>query len=252
MVVHGDEQRCYRASTSTARRVRTTSVSKCSARTPRRCLGRVASSCPAGDRFVSGIYVEISVPQSPQGVWEELRHIERHVNWMQTPRASTSTQISAKASAPRSLRHQGRAVHHARRYDHHDMGRQGGDGRRASRHRARSGNLHTFTRGTGTSIAWRENTVLSVVDGGPAGAFLAHPCFEHSGKRTCDPSPRRCPQFDAAKVRGERRRRVGQWSSGPKITRWRRRGPWSRNDLTRNATARARRTRRIRSRSNRR
>ena len=133
---------------------------------------------------MSGIYVEISVPQSPQSVWEELRHIERHVNWMhdaqsidfdsdQREGVGTSFRCVTKVGPFTTLD----AMTITTWVDKAVMGVE---------HRGivRGRGIFTLSpRGTGTSIAWRETLFFPWWMGGPAGAFLASPVLRALWKK---------------------------------------------------------------------
>ena len=125
---------------------------------------------------MTSILVERSLTQSPHVVWEELRHIERHVNWMhdaqsidfdtdQREDVGTSFRCDTKVGPFTTLD----AMTITSWVDKAVMGVE---------HRGIVRGRGVFTlspRDAGTSIAWRETLLFPWWMGGPAGAFLAAP-----------------------------------------------------------------------------
>jgi hypothetical protein len=125
---------------------------------------------------VTSILVERSLTQSPHVVWEELRHIERHVNWMMDAKSidfdsdqregvGTSFRCTTKVGPITLLD----AMTITTWVDKTVMGVE---------HQGVVGGRGIFTlspRGTGTLLAWRENLLFPWWMGGPLGALVASP-----------------------------------------------------------------------------
>jgi hypothetical protein len=125
---------------------------------------------------MSTIQVSRVVPHAPVVVWEELRHIDRHVNWMSDAvRIDFVTdQHEGVGTAFNCVTKVGPIVlldkmHITSWVENAAMGVE---------HRGLvrgSGSFTLSSRGTGTLIAWREELYFPWWMGGSAGAFVASP-----------------------------------------------------------------------------
>jgi hypothetical protein len=125
---------------------------------------------------MTSIRVELEVPEGPSEVWEELRHIDRHVNWMsdaasidfeneQHEGVGTSFRCTTKVG-PITLID---VMTITSWVDKAVMGVE-------HRGLVRGSGVFTLSpRGAGTLIAWRENLFFSWWMGGPIGAWAASP-----------------------------------------------------------------------------
>jgi len=141
---------------------------------------------PARNRCydVTSIHVERALTQAPGVVWEELRHIDRHVNWMldaqeivfdspQREGVGTSFRCTTKVGPITLLD----AMTITTWIDTAIMGVE---------HRGVVGGRGVFTlspRGTGTLLSWRENLLFPWWMGGPLGALVAAPILRSIWKR---------------------------------------------------------------------
>jgi len=136
---------------------------------------------------VTSITVERELTQSPSVVWEELRHIERHVNWMmdattidfdsaQREGVGTSFRCTTKVGPITLLD----AMTITTWVEKTVMGVE---------HRGVIGGRGIFTlspRGTGTLLAWRENLLVPWWMGGPLGALVASPILRSIWEKNLD------------------------------------------------------------------
>ena len=136
---------------------------------------------------MTSITVERELTQSPSVVWEELRHIERHVNWMmdattidfdsaQREGVGTSFRCTTKVGSITLLD----AMTITTWVEKTVMGVE---------HRGVIGGRGIFTlspRGTGTLLAWRENLLVPWWMGGPLGALVASPILRSIWEKNLD------------------------------------------------------------------
>jgi hypothetical protein len=136
---------------------------------------------------VTSIRVERSLTQSPGVVWEELRHIDRHVNWMmdavsidfdsnQREGVGTSFRCTTKVGPITLLD----AMTITTWVEKTVMGVE---------HHGVVGGRGIFTlspRGTGTLLAWRENLLVPWWMGGPLGALVASPILRSIWEKNLD------------------------------------------------------------------
>ena len=134
---------------------------------------------------MTSITFERELTQSPSVVWEELRHIERHVNWMmdattidfdsaQREGVGTSFRCTTKVGPITLLD----AMTITTWVEKTVMGVE---------HRGVIGGRGIFTlspRGTGTLLAWRENLLVPWWMGGPLGALVASPILRSIWEKT--------------------------------------------------------------------
>ena len=136
---------------------------------------------------MTSIRVEIALNQGPSVVWEELRHIERHVNWMHDATsivfdshrregAGTSFRCTTKVGPITLLD----AMTITTWVECAVIGVE---------HHGVVGGRGVFTlspRGTGTLLAWREDLLFPRWMGGALGALIASPILRSLWRKNLD------------------------------------------------------------------
>ena len=136
---------------------------------------------------VTSIRVERALTQSPHVVWEELRHIERHVRWMHdaVSIAFDSDQREGVGTSFRCITKVGPITlldamtittwveKAAMGVEHHGVV-------------AGRGVFTLSPRGTGTLLTWREDLFFPWWLGGPLGALVASPILRAIWRKNLD------------------------------------------------------------------